>query len=69
MSDIANRDESRKCLAIARQAIQDDQLEKAEKFALKAQRLYASMEVCLELRIQRAISSAKRGGSQRIEPA
>ncbi len=49
MSDIANKDESRKCLAIARQAILDDQLEKAEKFALKAQRLYASMEVCLEL--------------------
>ena len=41
----ANRDEARKCLAIARQCIAEDQLEKAEKFAAKAQRLYSSVEV------------------------
>ncbi|GLC37065.1 hypothetical protein PLESTB_001395500 [Pleodorina starrii] len=40
----ANKDEARKCLALARQALAQDQLDRAEKFARKAQRLYASVE-------------------------
>ncbi|PNH09562.1 DnaJ subfamily B member 12 [Tetrabaena socialis] len=45
-SSVANKDEARKCLAIARQLIGQGalQFDKAEKFIRKAQRLYASSE-------------------------
>lgn len=53
----ANKDEARRCLAIARQCIAQDQLEKAEKFARKAQKLYASVEVSSYLKAKEAVSN------------
>ncbi|GFR42871.1 hypothetical protein Agub_g3862 [Astrephomene gubernaculifera] len=59
----ANKDEARKCLAIARQCIALDQLEKAEKFAKKAQRLYASVEAQSVLEALESAKAAKQAPS------
>jgi hypothetical protein len=45
MTTEANRDEARKCVVLARRALEAGELDKAERYANKAQRLYASMEV------------------------
>lgn len=42
---IANRDEARKCLAIARRALQEGDRAKAEKFVGKAKVMHNSEEV------------------------
>ena len=47
MSDVANQDEARRCLDIATAALQTGNLEKANRFAEKAMRLYPSDEVHL----------------------
>lgn len=45
MTTEANRDEARKCVLLARRCLDAGELDKAERYAHKAQRLYASMEV------------------------
>jgi hypothetical protein len=45
MGDIANKDESSKCAEIARQALAAGDVDKAERFANKAMRLYPQDEV------------------------
>ncbi|EFJ42887.1 molecular chaperone [Volvox carteri f. nagariensis] len=59
----ANKDEARKCLAIARQCIAQDQLDRAEKFASKAQRLYASVEAQSVLEALESARAAKQSSS------
>lgn len=46
MGTEANKDAGLQCLGIARQALAAQDLVKAEKFGLKAQKLYACDEVC-----------------------
>eukprot|EP01025_Chloroclados_australasicus_P063736 TRINITY_DN8443_c0_g2_i2.p3 TRINITY_DN8443_c0_g2~~TRINITY_DN8443_c0_g2_i2.p3 ORF type:complete len:247 (-),score=48.01 TRINITY_DN8443_c0_g2_i2:518-1258(-) len=45
MADIANRDEGLRCLQIAKRALSEGDLEKAEKFSQKALKLYPQEEV------------------------
>ncbi|GIL51849.1 hypothetical protein Vafri_7770 [Volvox africanus] len=55
----ANKDEARRCLAIARQCIAEGQLDRADKFARKAQRLYASVEAQSILEVIESAKAAK----------
>ncbi|KAI8466699.1 MAG: DnaJ-like protein [Monoraphidium minutum] len=62
MSDIANRDEGLKCLDIARQALAGGDAARAEKFALKAQRLYRCQQTD---DMVREVAAAASGGAAR----
>lgn len=62
----ANKDEGRKCLLIARKALENDDHAKARRFADKAQRLYPSEEVrdfLVELNDKESAASSSANGS------
>lgn len=50
MVDVANKDESRKCVEVARAALQAGDLDKAKRFAEKALKLFPTDEVETQLK-------------------
>ncbi|KAG2437013.1 hypothetical protein HYH02_011444 [Chlamydomonas schloesseri] len=61
MTTEANRDEARKCVVLARRALEAGELDKAERYANKAQRLYASMEAQAVLEAIEAARASSKG--------
>lgn len=69
MTVAANKDEGLKCLAIARQALQLGDLDKAQRFADKASRLHPGAETdAFLLQVQRAASGASPSTSNASAP-
>ena len=66
MGDVANKDESDKCLDIAKAALQAGNLDKAARFADKALKLYPSDQVRTRLTILPCIGTYLRFASKAI---